>query len=174
MIADEFSRPVEAMRLGGEERLYDIVATADERLALARRFGILSVETLSATVRLRRLGGVNLFRLSGSLVADVLQACVVTLVPVPQHIEEEFVMTFTTDDAGDGDEVVIELNAEDPPDLIENGVIDMGEAVAEHLALALDPFPRAPGAEFVAEEAPEEPPEPRKNPFEALAEWKKK
>jgi hypothetical protein len=30
---------------------------------------------------------------------------------------------------------------------IEGGSIDLGEAVAETMALALDPYPRAPGAE---------------------------
>ena len=29
-------------------------------------------------------------------------------------------------------------------------MIDVGKAIAEHLALALDPYPRAPGAELSA------------------------
>jgi hypothetical protein len=41
----------------------------------------------------------------------------------------------------------------DDPDEIESadGIADLGEAVAEQLALALDPYPRAPDAELPPE-----------------------
>ena len=70
-------------------------------------------------------------------------------------------------------EVVIEID-EDIPDPVENGQIDMGEAAAEHLALAMDPFPRSSGAAFTP--PPEEPPEPtaKPSPFSALAGLHKK
>jgi uncharacterized metal-binding protein YceD (DUF177 family) len=59
------------------------------------------------------------------------------------------------------------LDAVDPPDLIEDGIIDLGGYVVEHLALELDPFPRKPGAEFTP---PETDPEP--SPFAVLARLK--
>ena len=43
---------------------------------------------------------------------------------------------------------VIEPDAEEPPQPFVDGAIDIGEAVAEQLAIELDPGPRAPGAVF--------------------------
>ncbi|MDR3440838.1 DUF177 domain-containing protein [Telmatospirillum sp.] len=174
MIPLELSRPVQVDRLGHEERSYDIEATTDECAALARRYDILAVARLSARVRLRRLPGGKLFRLSGRFSADVSQSCVVTLAPVPAHLEEEFILIYTMDRPEEGDEVIIDLDAEDPPEVIENGAIDIGEAVAEHLALALDPFPRVDGAVFHYDEAPPIEETPKVNPFATLASLKKK
>ena len=174
MIQPEFSRPVTVSRLSHHEKVFDIEADAPEREALARRFGILAVASLTASVRLALVAGGAVVRLKGRLSADVVQACVVTLEPVPAHVEEDFELTYAAAAPEDGAEVVVDLDVEDPPEPIDNGMIDMGEAVAEHLALALDPFPRAPGAVFTsgAEEQPAETPAP--NPFAALVALKKK
>ncbi|MTJ80770.1 MAG: DUF177 domain-containing protein [Telmatospirillum sp.] len=180
MITPEFARPVAVERLGHDERSYDIEASQSECQALADRFSILAVTSLSATVRLRRMAGGNLIRVAGRFVADVEQACVVTLEPVPAHIEDSFELTYSTElpraaaRAGEETEIVVDMDAEDPPEPVEDGQIDIGEVTAEHLALALDPFPRAAGAVF---ETPSEPPEPvagaRENPFDVLARLKK-
>ena len=45
-------------------------------------------------------------------------------------------------------EIVIDLDAEDPPEAVSGSEIDLGHYLVEALALALDPFPRAPGAVF--------------------------
>lgn len=60
-------------------------------------------------------------------------------------------------------EIVVDPDADDPPDVLESDVIDLGAYLVEHLALALDPFPRAPGVAF---EPP--PAEPEPNPFAKL------
>jgi len=64
----------------------------------------------------------------------------------------------------DSQEITVDLDAEDPPDEADGDVVDLGAYVVETLALALDPFPRKPGAVF---EAPEE--KPSISPFAALA-----
>lgn len=168
MTEAEFSRPVAVDRLRASETVLKLAAQPAERARLAERFDLLAIDRLEATVRLRRIAGGRLVRLRGSFVADVVQACVVTLAPVPQHLEDSFEMIFG-DDAGAGaepgkgeatHELVLDMADSDPPDPIVDGVIDAGEAVAEHLSLALDPFVRAPDAHFegVAEaEAEEEP-----------------
>lgn len=172
MIELEFSRPIAVDRLGHDERTYDIEANPSEREALTRRMGVLALDKLSATVILRRKAG-NLVRVRGRLQADVVQACVVSLEPVPAHLEEEFELVYAPEDQRDPAEVVVDMDVEDPPEVIVDGVIDIGEATAEHLALALDPFPRAPGAQFEGgEEEPESP--PKANPFASLAGLKKK
>lgn len=174
----EFSRPIVAEKLGTAEKRFDITASAEERKALAERFGILEVPALSATVTLKTLAGGKLVRLHGHFEAEVVQACVVTLEPVPAHLAEDFALTYALEPEEEeiaGGELVFDPDAEDPPEPLLEGVVDIGEAAAEHLALALDPFPRKPGARFEApaeESAPEMVEKP--NPFSALAALKKK
>jgi uncharacterized metal-binding protein YceD (DUF177 family) len=164
---------VEIERLGHEERTYELEASAEECAALAKRFGILAVCGLAATIRLKRLGGRDLFRLSGHIEAEVEQACVVTLEPVRQKVSEDFALTYSADREAETNEVVVDLDAEDPPELVEDGTIDIGEAAAEHLALALDPFPRADSAVFEMESDNSEELEAPSSPFAALAKLKK-
>ncbi|PKU25564.1 YceD family protein [Telmatospirillum siberiense] len=174
MIAIEFSRPVQVDRFGHDERRYDIEANGEERAALAERYGILSVDSFTAHLRLRRISGERLL-LKGRFSADVVQSCVVSLEPVSAHLEEDFSLVYAADLDEEDVEVDIGLTEEDPPEPIEGGVIDLGEAAAEHLALALDPFPRAPGASFQGGDEPPEPePPPKVSPFAALASLKKK
>ncbi len=159
----EFSRLVPVDRLGEAEITEEISAEPGERAALARRFGLLSLDRLSATFRLEsagrleRTGARNLVRVAGRLAAEVTQACVVTLEPVGAHLEKDFTLLYDLDAAAHGEaegarEVVVEPEAAEPPEPVGPHGIDLGEAVAQQLAIALDPYPRAPGAAL-----PEEP-----------------
>ena len=69
-----------------------------------------------------------------------------------------------------------EAPSEDPeaPDEIEaeGDSVDLGEAIAEQLALALDPYPRVPGAALPGEGEGEEP--PPSGPFAGLAALRKR
>ena len=145
-VPPEFSRPFSVERIGHGGKTVTLTAEEAECHALAERFGILAVDSLTARLTVRAVGPV--FLVEGRLVARVVQSCVVTLEPVAAGIEEEFQVTFGCETPEEGHELVIDLDAEDPPDPIIDGHIDLGEVVAEHLALALDPFPRAPGAQF--------------------------
>jgi uncharacterized metal-binding protein YceD (DUF177 family) len=163
----EFSRPVAIDRLPPGESEHEVAAGPEERAALARRFELLGLDRLEARARLARLQG-GLVRLTAEVSADVVQACVVSLEPVASRVEERFTLLYgeANEDAG---EVVLSGEAE----LVEpapGGVIDLGEAVAQQLSLALDPFPRAAGA---AAPAPPEG-EASASPFAALARWKAK
>jgi uncharacterized metal-binding protein YceD (DUF177 family) len=139
----EFSRRVELARLGAHEAVYPISATAEERAALARRFGLLSLDRLEAEIRLQRLAG-GMVRLSGRLTAYVVQACVVSLEPVASALEEEFTVLYGHPTES-GKSVIVDLET-DEAEPFHGDAIDVGEAVAQHLALSLDPYPRAPGA----------------------------
>lgn len=169
----EFSRTIRADRVPPAGIAQDLVANAGERASLALRFGLVSVEELQASVTLKPLGGGNLFRLTGHFVARVTQTCVVTLEPLPAVVEEDFALTFGSGQPEDAGEIELFMDEEDPPDPIIDGMIDMGEAVAEHVALSLDPFPRKPGVTFDdgAPEAPVE--EKRPGPFAKLAQLRK-
>ncbi len=165
-IKPEFSRLI---RLGPEPREVELAASAAERAALAERFGILGIDALEARLRLQPEPGGSI-RARGRLQARVSQSCVVTLDPVDQVVDAPLDLRILEEGAVPADD--------DPesPDEIESagGLVDLGEAVAEQLSLALDPYPRAPGA-VVPELDGAEPPPPaeeapqRPNPFAKLA-----
>jgi len=174
MTVTEFSRPIALDRIGLKEKAYEISADDKERVALAERLGIPAVKSFDATIRLRLTGGGGLVRLSGHIKAELTQICGVTLEPIPTSVEEDFSRVFSVEAADEMAEVVIEMDEDDVPDPIEDGHIDMGEAAAEHLALAMDPFPRAPGAAFETPEEPPEEPVEKPSPFAGLAALHKK
>ena len=130
--------------------------TADERqrTALAKLWDILGVEALSAELKLRRWkkDGVKVF---GTVHAEVTQACVVTLDPVPEVIDEEFDELFAPEGsalaripANDQGEIMIDPDGPDIPETFIGDTIDVGAVVSEIVAMALDPYPRKPDVEF--------------------------
>jgi uncharacterized metal-binding protein YceD (DUF177 family) len=142
--ASEFSRLVDLDRVGDAEVVRDIAASPEECAALARRFGLVAIGRLEAQVRLRRERARTVLRVSGHLLAEVTQACVVTLAPVPNRIAEDFTILYGDVPAA----AAVDMDP-DPGDALEPwpaGPLDIGEAVAQELSLALDPYPRAPGA----------------------------
>ncbi|HTH16247.1 MAG TPA: DUF177 domain-containing protein [Magnetospirillum sp.] len=168
----EFSRPVRIDQIPASGLRLHLSAKPDECAALARRFGLQAVDALSAQVMLKAVAGGAIIRLDGTLSAKVVQTCVVSLEPVPAEVEDSFSMTFGASEPEE-DEIDLSLDEEDPPDPIVDGTIDAGEAVAEHLALALDPFPRKPGISFESADPEPEITEKRSNPFAVLAELRK-
>ncbi|WP_044560838.1 DUF177 domain-containing protein [Azospirillum sp. B4] len=147
----EFSRPVIADKVSSRESVEKITATPAERAALAKRLDLVSLDSLTALVRLRRIRGGQMVRVTGELEAQVVQSCVVTLEPLPASVRDEFQALFAPAHLVPKDEDDLEnlgLDDEvDPPEPIENGRIDIGELVAQHLSLALDPYPRKEDAE---------------------------
>ncbi|MGO8919343.1 MAG: YceD family protein [Stellaceae bacterium] len=164
----EFSRPVALDRLAPGETVYDIAAEPGERAALARRFQLPALDRLEARVRLERLAG-GLVRLNAELSADVVQECVISLEDLPSRVEDSFTLLYG-EGQGAAREVVLS-GASELVEPVEGGVIDIGEAVAQQLSLALDPFPRAAGVE-APEDAPGGP--DADSPFAALARWREK
>ncbi len=170
----EFSRPVRVDQIPNNGTEFDVEAKPAERAALAERFGLVSIDALKARVRLKAMAGGTLIRISGQLTASLVQTCVVTLDPLPAEVVEDFSMTFGGGEPDQvGAEIELSLDDDDPPDPIEDGVVDVGEVVAEHLALALDPFPRKPGIEFEGGEDPTPQEEKKPSPFAALAQLRK-
>jgi uncharacterized metal-binding protein YceD (DUF177 family) len=169
----EFSRPFDVTNLREEARQH-IEASETECTALARRLSVDGVTSLSADLLLvREMGAV--IRLSGSISASVTQTCVVSLRPVENVLQIEVNRRFgppeLVDDQESGD---VAIDAEDPPDEITDGVIDLGEAVAELLALEIDPFPRLEDAEFAGYNSGASQPADKQSPFAVLEELVKK
>jgi uncharacterized metal-binding protein YceD (DUF177 family) len=145
-VTPEFSRLERVDAIGEGERQVAIEADAAERAALAGRFGLVAVDALSAELALRREASGIVVR--GRVRGRVRQACVVTDAPIDTEIDEPLALRFVADGQSEAEEV--ELGAEDLDTVpLEGGAIDLGEATAETMALALDPFPRAAGAEAV-------------------------
>jgi len=135
----EFSRPVPVVRLGADAVTYRIDATGDERAALARRFDLVSIDYFAAEVTLSRHGGD--IRLAAEIAADVVQLCCLTLEPFAGKLIDRATLLYRRK-APPADLVVDDEDYE----VLVGDEIDIGEAAAQQLSLALDPFPRAPGA----------------------------
>ena len=146
----EFSRPVKVTDIPVGGLVREIEATAEECAALARRFGLVSLESLSAEIRLKPRPG-QLIELTGRLSSRLAQACVLTLGPVSAEIEDAFETVFTTDPAAvepTPEEIEADESLLDAPEPIPGGNIDLGELTAQYLYLALDPHPIAEGAQW--------------------------
>ena len=141
----EFSRPERVDTIGEGERTISVVADESERAALARRFALIAVQRLEASFAVRREG--SAVKASGRIAATVTQACSITGEPIEASVDEPVILRFADEEDGANAEEV-ELSADAVDTLpIEGDAIDLGEAAAETMALALNPFPRAPGAE---------------------------
>lgn len=150
----------------------DLCANDRERAALVERLGLLSLDRLEAHAVLARDG--QKVRASGRLKAVLEQACVATGEPCPAHIDEPFDLLFLPEPRVSGADEEIELGEADLDTVFHDGsAIDLGDAVADTLALALDPYPRSAGADAALKEAgvlTEE----EAGPFAALAALKEK
>lgn len=148
--APEFSRVVRIDQLGRYADKVTIVAEEGERAALAKRFGLSSLDRLEADYALSQEEGAIMAR--GQMRATLAQPCVATGTPVPEEIDAPFTLRFVPESAVDVEE--IELDADDCDTIGYSGeAIDMGEAVAETMALAMQPYPRAPDADRILREA---------------------
>ena len=138
----EFSRPVRFDAIGEGLSRIAIEASAAECTALARRFGLVAVDRLEAVFQVRReAAGI---RAEGRVTALVTQACSVTDDPLSVAIDEPVDLRFVDSPEG-AEEIELDEDALDTMP-IEGGAVDLGEAAAETMALALDPFPRGPNA----------------------------
>lgn len=178
-VEPEFSLKLTTIDVPSNGTSIDFSADEETCAALARRFGILELSDLRGTAKVRpfRKHGLTLecrYR------ATVVQACVVTLEPVVQYVDDNFIRRWLPEHmiepetSVDAREVLIEAEGDDVPDPMEGNTIDIGEAIAEALALTIDPYPRKPGVAYsVSTEVPDGATEERPNPFAVLEKLKK-
>lgn len=167
MTAPEFSRPVRIDTIGEAPRPMEIAAGEGERAALARRFGLLDLARLEAALTLSRRG--EEIAAHGNVAATVTQACVATAEPVAAEVAAPFDILFRPHPEAKSADEEVELSESEMDVVFHDGAaIDLGEAVAETLALALDPYPRAPDADAALKAAGVKS-EAEAGPFGALA-----
>lgn len=188
-IAPEFSFPINITSISPVGRTYTLKASAAERARVATRLDLQEIKALTATLDVKTAAG-GFIKVTGQVDAEVVQTCVVSLAPVPATISDVISARFITEERaakekakrakakarGEEEEEVVEVGKEDHPEVAKAGRIDLGEVAVVHLALALDPYPRAPGAAFKPEAwglEPEKAENTPASPFAALAKLKK-
>lgn len=168
MTSGSFSFKVRADEIPVDGRHFRIEANEVERRSLAEQLDIPEVTELAADIDVRPLGG-STFSVTGTLTATVVQTDIVTLEPVRQAVNEAIELTLAAaediqpDASADSEE-------SESPELYHGGRIELGALAGEHLALGLDPYPRAQGVEFtghIEDDSAEE------SPFAVLAKLKK-
>ena len=170
MRTTEFSRVVDIRQINETPQV--LTASAEECAALARRFAIVSIKQLEARITLARDGLVVLA--NGSLVADVVQSCAISAEDFPVHIDEPIALRFVPETGDATPDEEIELAEHDLDEVPYRGTqFDLGEEVAQGLALAIDPYAEGPGAGAVRKKAGLLD-EGSSGPFAALAALKKK
>jgi uncharacterized metal-binding protein YceD (DUF177 family) len=158
-VTPELSRLLPLTRIGPNGLDQRVEATAAECAALAERMQLPAVHTLTCDFQLRRPDETTVLA-RARLSARVVQTCVVSAEDFEVEVTEDFRVRFVP--AGEETE---ELDPDADDEIPYEGTsIDLGEAAAEQLGLALDPYPRMPGAGL-----PEPEPEEEPHPFAALS-----
>ncbi|WP_448577328.1 YceD family protein [Thermaurantiacus sp.] len=161
-----FSHIVPLERVSARPQPVHLEAGPQARDSIAHRFDLLALDRLEADLRLWRIPGGA--QIEGRFLADAVQRCVASGEPVPVHLEEAVGLRFLP--LGDAEEEV-ELEADDLDVMpIEGDGIDLGEAIAQSLALALPAYPRRQDVEVKGLMSEEESEALRKerNPFLVL------
>lgn len=170
---NEFSRAIKLDMLGSGGVSHEIAANEAERAALCVRFNLLSLDRLTAVISLAKND--KGIKATGLLQADLTQACTATGEAVPGHMEEAVELLFVPEPTEDGE---VELDEEECESMFHDGkVVDIGEAAAQTLALALNPYPRSKNADKKLRDAGVKSEEEEKiasGPFAALAALKNK
>lgn len=150
MSASEMPRMIKPRQIdGGAMR---IEANAEERAALAKRFGIVAVERLAADLALEPEG--EEVAVSGRIEADIVQNCGISGEDFPVRIEEPLTLRFVPEVERAPVDEEIELEEAELDEIeYSGGAFDLGEAVAQTLGLAIDPYATGPNADAVRKEA---------------------
>ena len=167
-----WSVPVQLSEIPATGRRVELKADPATRDAVATAVGVVALPRLEALFDLTPLPN-DAVRVTGSVLASVEQNCVVTLDPLSNQVEEKVELVFAPPGALASPQAIAALGPTDednPPEVLQKGIVDLGAVAIEFLTLGIDPYPRKPGASF---EAPQAEGDPAAHPFAALAALKK-
>lgn len=171
----ELSRLVVVDELPNHGQTIKISASETERTAIANRLDVVLISKLESTIAIRPEIGRE-FSAEGNITVEFVQTCVVSGDPIDQTLDFPLNRRYSTDaDEFRGlqvDDDILTDPHDDGPDPIENGVIDIGEAVVEEFALQIPPYPKASGAEFTDIITEDDEKSEDDNPFSKLADLK--
>lgn len=150
-IAAEFSVPVDLRAEGRRQKTYKLSPNAEERALIAQRLKVPGVEKLEGDVSLDI--SKTEIKASGSLSAELTRECVASLEQMTETVEETFEVAFERGQATAPNDTP-EHDAEDWEglEIHEGDVFDLGEFLIQQLSLAMEPFPRKPGAPSLADQ----------------------
>lgn len=181
---------VEADAIGPEPCRYVLEASAAECEAISARIGRgARIEAARAEMTVRRQDSGHVIAVEGRVFARIVQPCVVTLEPVSSVIDEPFDGYFADRDktipfsgarntlqAKHGRSEIPLLEERDDPEPLSGGYVDLGELAAQYLCLGVPEYPHAndPGEPVpgIAQEPAREASPLRRNPFQALENWR--
>ena len=168
----EWSRPIRLHELARGPLQVRLEPDAAERARVAHDLGLESLPALTAELTVRAwLDGAEI---KGRFKARVEQLCSVSLEAFEQDLAGDVDVRAAPQGSPNlpteaAHELELDLDAPDPPDVLEGDAVDLAAYVVEHLALEIDPFPRKPGAEFDYA-----PPDKEESPFAVLKNLKPK
>lgn len=146
----EIEHIVDLERVGARGLAVEINPTENERTALAKRFGFLGLPAFTARLMIDRRVGDQVV-VEGRLRGKIVQACILTLDPVTQELDETFRLVFQANLHEERDpesgEALVSAHP-DAPEPLAGSHLDVGEIVAEQLSLAAEPYPKRPGAKL--------------------------
>jgi hypothetical protein len=170
-----WSAPVALHEVPETGRHVDLAANEATRAAVAEAVEVRALPRLEASFDVTRQGRDGL-HVTGRVSATVGQTCVVTLEPIESEIEEAVDLVFSPDAVAELPDETTPVSgrsrvaAEDAPEPLVGGVVDLGVIATEFLVLGIDPYPRKSGVEFTVPAADNDTPKP----FAALAALKNK
>ena len=168
----EFSRPVDTREIHGAT--IKLKAETTERQALAQRFDLAALDSITAEVILSKDGA--LIKAKGTLNAAIRQMCSITGEEFPTEISEDIDIRFEPQP-----DALKEITPDEEIEFTERDFdteyytgtrIDLGEAIAQTLAVAIAPYPRGPNADDADARAKISTPE-ENSPFAVLKDLKK-
>ncbi|MCX8998968.1 DUF177 domain-containing protein [Rhizobiaceae bacterium BDR2-2] len=174
-----FSYPVKVGHISANPVDVHVEADAEERAGLARLWNIPEVRSLKAVMSIARWKKDGV-RVKGQVTAEIVQSCIVTLEPVDALISESFEQIYVPEGSrlarlttGEEGEMVLDPEGPDLPEAFTGDSVDAGVTVAECVALAIDPYPRKPGAAFATHIEDDGENDRKPSPFAVLKDWKK-
>ncbi len=161
----EFSRIINVSRIPPKGMEEHIEAKPAEREALVARFGLVDLPKLVARIVLMP-GDRQAVQALGEIEAEIVQKCVVTLEPIANRLKLNVEVVFLPKEV---EKLPDDISLDDVDDEFEyysGGKIDIGELVAQHLGVNIDPYPRKAEAELKQTEFGQKPEKSR--PFARL------
>ncbi|MCK0070399.1 YceD family protein [Kordiimonas laminariae] len=141
---------LKASEIDSNEKSYAIEATDDEKSILVERFNLVSLSAFSAEVTVKSKADMDAVLLEGHIDAELEQACTISLKPVAETVSENFSLLLVSPEMAnsmDEDEAYLDVDAPDY-DALEGDIVEVGELVAQTLAISMNQYPRAEGVEL--------------------------
>ncbi len=149
-IGSEFSHILTLTELKLNHKPIILIASKEQCDALAVRFDLPAIYSLKANVTVSH----DPIQMHGTLYAQIDQICVATAETMHCSIEEDIAINFIETPSVGPNDSEVELQDEDCETIFYDGrEIDIGEAIAQSLYLAIDSFPRTKNADSILAKA---------------------